>query len=130
KSLSRAIHDYFFAKSLEKVRPGGVVAFITSRYTLDKQEETIRQYLAEKADLIAAMRLPNTAFKGNAGTEVTTDVLFLQKRFAGQEPAGEQWTETGIVQIEDRAVALNEYYITHPEMMLGEMILTRGMYRE
>ncbi len=88
KSLTRAIHDYFFAKSAEKVRPGGILALITSRYTMDKQDETIRRYLAEKADLVAAVRLPNTAFKGNAGTEVVTDILFLQKRIDGKEPAG------------------------------------------
>ena len=91
------------------------MALITSRYTLDKKDDVIRKHLAERADLIAAVRLPNTAFKGNAGTEVTTDILFLQKRFDGQEPAGEDWTETGIVLVEDRAVALNQYYITHPE---------------
>jgi adenine-specific DNA methylase len=87
KQLTRAIHDYFFAKSLEKVRPGGVMTFITSRYTMDKQDETVRKYLAEKADLLGAIRLPNTAFKGNAGTEVTTDVLFLEKCQPGAQPA-------------------------------------------
>ena len=78
--LTRAIHDYFFAKSLCKVRPGGVMALITSRYTMDKQTDTIRRHLAGQADLLGAIRLPNTAFKGNAGTEVTTDILFLRKR--------------------------------------------------
>src|SRR5205807_3553885 len=82
-SLTRSIHDYFFAKSVEKVRPGGILALITSRYTMDKQDSTIRKHLAEQADLVAAIRLPNTAFKGNAGTEVTTDILFLQKRLPG-----------------------------------------------
>ena len=81
--LTRAIHDYFFAKSLDKVRPGGVMALITSRYTMDKQDSTIRRYLADRADLVGAIRLPNTAFKANAGTEVTTDILFLQKRAPG-----------------------------------------------
>src|SRR5439155_203025 len=109
---------------------GGLLALITSRYTMDKQESTIRTALSGKADLLAAVRLPNTTFKENAGTEVTTDILFLQKRFDGQEPAGEDWTETGIVLVEDRAVALNQYYITHPEMMLGEMTLTGSMYRD
>src|SRR5437588_602200 len=90
RALTRAIHDYFFAKSLAKVRAGGVMALISSRYTMDKQDGTIRNYLAEQADLLAAMRLPNTAFKGNAGTEVTTDILFLQKRHHEQEPAGQQ----------------------------------------
>src|SRR6266699_2227961 len=88
-SLTRSIHDYCFAKSLEKVRPGGIMALITSRYTMDKTDTTIRKVLAENADLVAAVRLPNTAFKGNAGTEVTTDILILQKRVPGEEPAGE-----------------------------------------
>ncbi len=129
-SLTRSIHDYFFAKSLEKVRPGGIMALITSRYTMDKQDSTIRKALAEQVDLVAAVRLPNTAFKGNAGTEVTTDILFLQKRTDGQEPAGEPWTDTKIILLEDRAIALNEYYIHHPDMMLGEMKLTGTMYRD
>jgi N12 class adenine-specific DNA methylase len=127
-NLTRSIHDYFFAKSLEKTRPGGILALITSRYTLDKQDPTVRKALAEKADLIAAMRLPNTAFKENAGTEVTTDILFLQKRAPDQEPANQPWTETVTITIEGRPVALNEYYIRHPEMMLGQMELTGTMY--
>lgn len=128
-SLTRSIHDYFFAKSVEKVRPGGMLALITSRYTMDKQDTTIRSYLAEKADLIAAVRLPNTAFKGNAGTEVTTDILFLQKRTPGQEPAGEKWTETETIELEGCSIALNEYYLRHPEMMLGQLTLEGTMYR-
>ena len=91
RQLTRAIHDYFFAKSLDKLRPGGVMALITSRYTMDKQDDTVRSYLADHADLIGAIRLPNTAFKGNAGTEVTTDILFLRKRAAGAETAGHPW---------------------------------------
>src|ERR1700735_3362178 len=91
--LTRAIHDYFFAKSLEKTRPGGVMALITSRYTMDKQDETVRKFLAEKADLLGAIRLPNTAFKGNAGTEVTTDIIFLKKRQPGAQASGEAWTK-------------------------------------
>src|SRR6266702_3643070 len=129
-SLTRSIHDYFFAKSLEKTRPGGIMALITSRYTMDKVDTTIREALAEKADLVAAIRLPNTAFKGNAGTEVTTDILFLHKRQPGREPAGEQWTETEPVEIEGRAIALNEYYIRHPDMMLGQLTLQGTMYRD
>ncbi len=128
-SLTRPIHDYFFAKSLEKVRPGGIMALITSRYTMDKQDETVRQYLADKADLVAAVRLPNTTFKGNAGTEVTTDILFLKKRAPGEAPAGEAWTQTQPVQIDGTPVSLNEYYVRHPEMMLGTMELTGTMYR-
>jgi N12 class adenine-specific DNA methylase len=130
RSLTRSIHDYFFAKSLEKVRPGGIMALITSRYTMDKKDDVIRRHLAEQADLVAAVRLPNTAFKGNAGTEVTTDILFLRKRPEGQEPAGEKWTETETVEIEGRPVPLNEYYVRHPEMMLGEMKLKGTMYRD
>src|SRR6266567_2433768 len=129
-SLTRSIHDYFFAKSLEKTRPGGIMALITSRYTMDKVDTTIRSVLAEKADLVAAIRLPNTAFKGNAGTEVTTDILFLQKRQPGREPAGESWTETEPIEIEGRAIALNEYYVHHPDMMLGQLTLQGTMYRD
>ena len=88
--LTRAIHDYFLAKSLDKVRAGGVMALITSRYTMDKQDSTIRRYLAERADLVGAIRLPNTAFKANAGTEVTTDILFLQKRAPARTSAAER----------------------------------------
>jgi N12 class adenine-specific DNA methylase len=128
RNLTRAIHDYFFAKSLAKLRPGGIMALITSRYMMDKVDDTIRSFLSEKADLVAAVRLPNTAFKGNAGTEVTTDILFLQKRQEGKEPAGERFTGTGTVAIEDRGVTLNEYYLRHPEMMLGEMTLEGTMY--
>ena len=91
--VTRAIHDYFFAKSLDKLAPGGVMALITSRYTMDKRDSAVRRYLAQRADLIAAIRLPNTAFKANAGTEVTTDILFLQKRRPGTPAAGEKWEE-------------------------------------
>jgi hypothetical protein len=91
RQLTRAIHDYFFAKSLEKLRPGGVMALITSRYTMDKQADAIRRHLAEHADLLGAIRLPNTAFKANAGTEVTTDILFLRKRAPGAQPGGHAW---------------------------------------
>src|SRR6266568_5899404 len=129
-SLTRSIHDYFFAKSVEKTRPGGIMALITSRYTMDKVDTTIRNALAEKADLVAAIRLPNTAFKGNAGTEVTTDILFLKKRPIGAAPAGEQWTETEPIELEGRAIALNEYYVHHPEMMLGQLTLQGTMYRD
>src|ERR1700676_1601423 len=91
RQLTRAIHDYFFAKSLEKVRPGGVMALITSRYTMDKENDTIRRHLGQQTDLLGAIRLPNTAFKENAGTQVTTDILFLKKRLPGEQPAGEPW---------------------------------------
>src|SRR6266699_6330007 len=129
RSLTRAIHDYFFAKSLEKVRPGGVLALITSRYTMDKQDTTIRSYVAEQADLVGAIRLPNTAFKGNAGTEVVTDILFLHKRAKGQVIQGERWTDTATFMLDETPVALNEYYVHNPHMMLGRMALTGTMYR-
>src|SRR6266487_2011843 len=129
-SLTRSLHDYFFAKSLEKTRPSGMMALITSRYTMDKVDTTIRTHLAERADLVAAIRLPNTAFKGNAGTAVTTDILFLKKRLEGEAPAGERWTETEPIELEGRAIALNEYYVHHPEMMLGHMTLVGTMYRD
>lgn len=130
RPLTRSVHDYFFAKTLDKLRPGGIMALVTSRYTMDKKDDVIRKHLNSQADLIGAVRLPNTAFKGNAGTEVTTDILFLQKRAVGKEPAGESWTETETVRIEGRDVPLNEYYVRHPEMMLGELTLTGTMYRD
>ena len=127
--LTRAIHDYFFAKSLQKLRPGGVMALITSRYTMDKQADTIRRHLAEHADLLGAIRLPNTAFKVNAGTEVTTDILFLRKRAPGAEPAGHAWRGLEAIESPDGPIAVNEYYARRPEMMLGRMKLQGTMYR-
>lgn len=129
KNITRAIHDYFFAKSLEKARPGGVMALITSRYTMDKQDETVRKYLADKADLLGAIRLPNTAFKGNAGTEVTTDILFLRKRAPGAHPSGESWQHLEAIDSVDGPIEINEYFAHHPEMMLGKMKLEGTMYR-
>ena len=128
RRFTRAIHDYFFAKSLEKTRPGGVMALITSRYTMDKQDDTVRKHLAEQADLLGAIRLPNTAFKANAGTDVTTDILFLRKRRPGEPPAGEAWTGLSTVESEDGAIPVNEYFAHHPEMMLGKMKLEGSMY--
>jgi N12 class adenine-specific DNA methylase len=127
-ALTRAIHDYFLAKSLDKTRPGGVLALITTRYTMDKQDAAIRRHLAERADLVAAIRLPDTAFKANAGTEVTTDILFLQKRVPGAPAKGESWEELASVATSDGPVSINEYFARHPEMMLGEMRFVRGMY--
>ena len=111
------IHDYFFVKSLDKVRPGGVVAFVTSKGTLDKANPAARRLMAERADLLGAIRLPNTAFKANAGASVTTDILFLQKRDTPPEqlPA---WTETGK---NADGMELNNYFLQHPEMILGTM---------
>jgi N12 class adenine-specific DNA methylase len=129
RTLTRAIHDYFFAKSLDKLRPGGVMALITSRYTMDKQDSTVRDYLAERADLVGAIRLPNTAFKANAGTEVTTDILFLRKRERGQAPSGEQWRTLAEIHTSGGEISVNEYFAKHPEMMLGEMKLEGTMYR-
>ena len=128
--LTRTIHDYFFAKSLDKVRPGGVLALITSRYTMDKQDDTMRRYLAERADLVGAIRLPNTAFKANAGTEVTTDIIFLQKRAPGTLAAGESWR--GLAPFgaaEAGQFFINEYFVRNPHMMLGRMELEGTMYR-
>jgi hypothetical protein len=130
--LTRAIHDYFFAKSLEKVRPGGVMALITSRYTMDKQDATVRRHLAQHADLLGAIRLPNTAFKENAGTEVTTDIIFLQKRPPGKTPAGHAWSElvnVATVSLSDGNADINEHYADHPYMMLGSLKLEGTMYR-
>lgn len=118
------IHDYFFAKALDKVRPGGIVAFVTSKGTLDKANPTVRKYLAERAELIGAVRLPNTAFKESAGTDVTSDIIFLQKREQKivTEP---DWVHLG--QTED-GIAVNSYFVEHPEMMLGKMEYDSRMF--
>ena len=109
------IHNYFFAKSLDQVRPGGVIAFVTSRYTMDAKDSTVRRYLAQRAELLGAIRLPNNAFKANAGTEVVSDIIFLQKRDRPLDIAPE-WTQTG--QTED-GFTINRYFLDHPEMVLG-----------
>ena len=105
------------------------MALITSRYTMDKQDETIRRHLGQGADLLGAIRLPNTAFKGNAGTEVTTDILFLRKSSPGAQPTGEAWTQIDTIESPDGPIAINEYYARHPDMMLGPMRLEGTMYR-
>jgi N12 class adenine-specific DNA methylase len=110
------IHDYFFCKTLDKVRPGGIIAFITSKGTLDKANTTARRYLAERAELLGAIRLPNTAFKASAGTEVTTDIIFLRKRDRLADAENEKWVYTG--KTED-GIPLNEYFPDNPHMMLG-----------
>ena len=110
------IHNYFFAKSLDQVRPGGVVAFVTSRYTMDAKDSTVRRYLAQRAELLGAIRLPNNAFKANAGTEVVSDILFLQKRDRPLDITPD-WTQTGRTE-EDFTV--NQYFLDHPEMVLGQ----------
>ena len=118
------IHDYFFAKTLDKVRPGGVVAFVTSKGTMDKKNPEIRKYLAQRAELLGAIRLPNTAFKENAGTEVTSDILFLKKRdrVMDIEP---DWIH--LSENED-GIALNQYFADHPEMIMGKMEMVSGAY--
>ena len=113
--LNFSIHNYFFAKALDQVRPGGVVAFVTSRYTMDAKDSTVRRYLAQRAELLGAIRLPNNAFKANAGTEVVSDIIFLQKRDRPLDIVPE-WTETG--QTED-GFSINRYFLDHPEMVLG-----------
>ena len=113
--LNFNIHNYFFAKALDQVRPGGVVAFVTSRYTMDAKDSTVRRYLAQRAELLGAIRMPNDAFKKNAGTEVVSDIIFLQKRDRPLDIVPE-WTQTG--QTED-GFAINRYFLDHPEMVLG-----------
>lgn len=129
KKYRFSLHDYFFAKSLDKVRPGGLLVFITSRYTMDRSEGKARNYLAEHADLIGAIRLPQTAFKQNAGTEVVTDVLFFKKREKGAAPAGEAWSTLAEVATEDGPAQVNEYFAAHPDMVLGRHSLKGKMYR-
>ena len=113
------IHDYFFGKTLDKVRPGGVIAFITSKGTMDKENSAVRKYLAQRADLIGAIRLPNNAFKANAGTEVTSDIIFLQKRdrMTDIEP---DWVH---LDTDENGIRMNRYFVQHPEMVLGDMVM-------
>ena len=126
-----SIHDYFFPATLAKVRPGGLLMFITSRHTLDKLDATMRDLLSAKTEMLGAIRLPNTAFKKNAGTEVTTDIVMLRKLRAGESSRGSAWKATVDFGNErGEAFVLNEYFAAHPHMMLGTMRLARGMYRE
>ena len=122
--LGFSIHDYFFAKTLDQVRPGGVIAFVTSRYTMDKQSPEVRKYIAQRAELLGAIRLPNNAFKANAGTEVVSDILFLQKRDRpiDIEP---DWVHLG--ENED-GFSINQYFIDHPEMVLGRQTSESTQY--
>jgi len=122
--LGFSIHNYFFAKAIDQVRPGGIVAFVTSRYTMDSKDSSARKYMAERADLLGAIRLPNNAFKANASTEVVSDILFLQKRDrpADIEPA---WVQLG--QTED-GFNINQYFVDHPEMVLGNLELESTQY--
>ena len=122
--LGFSIHNYFFAKAIDQVRPGGIVAFVTSRYTMDSKDSTARKHMAERADLLGAIRLPNNAFRANAGTDVVSDIIFLQKRDrpANIEPA---WVQLG--QTED-GFTLNSYFVDHPEMVLGNLELESTQY--
>lgn len=133
--MKAMLHDYFFVKSLDKVKPGGLVAFITSTGTMDRQRSDIREALAGQADLVSAFRLPSTAFKANAGTDVTTDLIILRKRLPGEEPGGEAWmkaTPTKVPIEDDRRklheLTVNEYYQAHPENMLGTAVASKKMY--
>ena len=122
--LGFSIHNYFFAKAIDQVRPGGVVAFVTSRYTMDSKDSTARKHMAERADLLGAIRLPNNAFRANAGTDVVSDIIFLQKRDrpADIEP---DWVQLG--KTED-GFAINQYFVDHPDMVLGELTAESTQY--
>ena len=122
--LGFSIHDYFFAKALDQVRPGGVVAFVTSRYTMDKQSPEVRKYISQRAELLGAIRLPNNAFKANAGTEVVSDIIFLQKRDRPIEIEPD-WVHLGM---NDDGFAINRYFIDHPEMILGRQTSESTQY--
>jgi len=118
------IHDYFFAKTLDKVRPGGVIAFVTSKGTMDKENSSVRRYIAQRADLLGAIRLPNNTFKNNAGTEVTSDIIFLQKRenILDIEP---EWVHLGV---DENGIKINQYFIDNPQMILGKMTMVSGQF--
>lgn len=118
------IHDYFFAKTLDKLRPGGVMAFITSKGTMDKENNSVRKYIAQRAELLGAIRLPNDTFKGNAGTEVVSDILFLQKRDRELDLSPD-WVDLAV---NDDGIKMNSYFVQHPEMILGEMKMISGRF--
>ena len=122
--LGFSIHNYFFAKAIDQVRPGGIVAFVTSRYTMDSKDSTARKHMAERADLLGAIRLPNNAFRANAGTDVVSDIIFLQKRDRpiDHEP---DWVQLGKT---EGGFAINQYFVDHPEMVLGEMTTESTQY--
>ena len=122
--LGFSIHNYFFAKAIDQIRPGGVVAFVTSRYTMDSKDSTARKHMAERADLLGAIRLPNNAFRANAGTDVVSDIIFLQKRDRpiDHEP---DWVQLG--KTED-GFTINQYFVDHPEMVLGELTMESTQY--
>ena len=122
--LGFSIHNYFFAKAIDQVRPGGIVAFVTSRYTMDSKDSTARKHMAERADLLGAIRLPNNAFKANAGTDVVSDIIFLQKRDRpiDREP---EWVQLGKTK---DGFTINQYFVDHPEMVLGELTMESTQY--
>ena len=130
--VTDAIHNYFFAKSLDKVRPGGIVMFITSSYTMNAKETAVRRYMMQRADLLGAIRLPDSAFKGNAGTEVVTDILVLKKRAANTPYAGQDFLEAPWTRLQNEGyngAYINSYFTNHPEMVLGTPTMDGGMYR-
>lgn len=131
KKVTGSIHNYFFAKSLDKVRPGGIVMFITSSYTMDSSDSTVRKYIMQRADLLGAIRLPNSAFKSNAGTEVVTDILVLKKRSEGTAYSGQDFLEAPYVRPNPKSyngAYINSYFTSHPEMVLGTANFNGGMY--
>ncbi len=122
------LHDYFFAKTLDKLKPGGVMVFVTSKGTMDKTSSKTREYLAEQADLIGAIRLPQTAFKENAGTEVVTDIIFFRKRLEGEQPNDTAWTNVKTIQASGKPTTINEYFVNNPDMVLGEHAIVSGRF--
>lgn len=127
RKFNPMLHDYFFMKSIDMLRPGGLLAFVTSKGTLDKQTKTIRQWIDDRADFLGAIRLPNTAFKKNAETEVTTDVIFLQRRAEGQPSKSKEWLDLAEIETPEGKTWINRFYADNPAMMLGEMRLVGTM---
>lgn len=129
--LSLSLHDYFFAKSIDRTKPGGLVVYVTSRYTMDKLDDKARKYLADRADLVGAIRLPQTAFKQNAGTEVVTDVIFLRKKVPGENFEGAQaWGKSAPITVNGSQYHINEYFAANPDMVLGTHADTGSMYKD
>ena len=118
------IHDYFFAKTLDKVRPGGIVAFITSKGTMDKENNTVRKYLSQRAELVGAIRLPDNTFKSNAGTEVTADIIFLKKRDKITD-IEEEWVN---IDTAENGIRMNKYFVDNPQMIMGQMVMESARF--
>jgi len=129
REVTGSIHNYFFAKAIDKVRPGGLLMFITSHYTMDANNSSVRDYMMQRADLLGAVRLPNTAFKGNAGTEVVTDILVFKKREPGTPYRGQNMLRADYTSMPGGYSFVNEYFTEHPDMVLGETAMTGTMYR-